>query len=217
MRIQNLPGAAVCCALLGLALIATEASAASLSYQTLNPTGAANVTTGPGTVNVESTPGSDNYGNTYIAPSGFNQLIGAPTTNGGFGFYDDYIFQITAATVNSVTSTITLGASSGISNLQVRLFALPGGPYNPISPGVPVTNAWSTAISASPNLLTYSVLNNTSLAAGTYVLQVRGKVTGTSNGSYSGVLNIAPIPVPAAVWLFGSALGLLGLSRRRLG
>lgn len=38
---------------------------------------------------------------------------------------------------------------------------------------------------------------------------------GTNNQSGLGRLNIAPVPVPAAVWLFGSAvLGLVGMSRR---
>jgi hypothetical protein len=36
------------------------------------------------------------------------------------------------------------------------------------------------------------------------------------DGAGSGVANVAPIPVPAAVWLFGSGLvGLAGLGRRR--
>jgi len=30
-----------------------------------------------------------------------------------------------------------------------------------------------------------------------------------------GVLDSTVIPIPAAAWLFGSALGLLGLARRR--
>ncbi len=200
---------------------AGQASAATLSYSLTNPTGSANVITGAGTVNTETVPGSDNYGNTFIVPTGQNLIIGAPLTGGGFGFYDDYIIQIDSSTVNSLTSTITLGASSGISNLQVRLFALPSNPaYGTtaslhISPGVPMIDAWSTAINAGPTTITYSALPDTALGAGTYVLQVRGRVTGTANGSYSGVVNLAAVPVPAAVWLFGSALGMLGWARRK--
>lgn len=33
--------------------------------------------------------------------------------------------------------------------------------------------------------------------------------------SFSGTYEILPVPVPAAVWLFGSAVGLLGWMRRR--
>lgn len=42
--------------------------------------------------------------------------------------------------------------------------------------------------------------------------------TGGANTGYTWTLNAGPqaaIPVPAAVWLFGSALGLLGAARRR--
>jgi hypothetical protein len=41
-------------------------------------------------------------------------------------------------------------------------------------------------------------------------------VSGTSNGSYTGSFQVAQTPIPAAVWLFGSALmGLTGVSRRK--
>ena len=197
-----------------------QASAATLSYSLTNPTGSANVISGSGNGTLLTTPGTDNYGNSFTVPNGQNLVLGAPLTGGGFGFYDDYIIQIADSTVNALTSTITLGASSGISNLQVRLFALPSDPsYGTnaalhISPGVPAINAWSTAISSGSQTITYSVLPDTALSAGTYVLQVRGLVSGTSNGSYSGVINTV-VPVPAAVWLFGSALGILGWVRRK--
>lgn len=206
-------------AFVGLTAFSFGASAATLSYSLTNPTGAANVISGTGNGTLLSTPGTDNYGNSFVVPNGQNLVIGAPLTGGGFGFYDDYIIQITDSTVNSLTSTITLGSSSGISNLQVRLFALPADPsYGTnaalhISPGVPMIDAWSTAISSGSTTITYSVLPDTTLSAGTYVLQVRGKVSGTSNGSYSGVINT--VPIPAAVWLFGSALGMMGWMRRR--
>ena len=53
------------------------------------------------------------------------------------------------------------------------------------------------------------------LAAGTYVLEVRGMATGTSGGSYSGTLNVAPVPLPATLPLLLSGLGLLGGLLRR--
>ena len=47
--------------------------------------------------------------------------------------------------------------------------------------------------------------------AGTFSATVLGNDVGGGNGSFG-----APIPVPAAVWLFGSALaGLAGFTRRR--
>lgn len=53
------------------------------------------------------------------------------------------------------------------------------------------------------------------LTAGTvYNLTIVGDATGLAGGDYTG--SITAVPVPAAAWLFGSALiGLAGMSRRR--
>ena len=50
----------------------------------------------------------------------------------------------------------------------------------------------------------------TMLNAGSYVLEVRGNVTGSAGGSYSGSLNLVPTPVPAALPLLLSGLGIFG-------
>ncbi len=42
------------------------------------------------------------------------------------------------------------------------------------------------------------------------------EISGTGEGSYGGSIAVAQTPIPAALWLFGSALmGLFGVSRRK--
>ncbi|MBK8970376.1 MAG: hypothetical protein IPM37_02970 [Hahellaceae bacterium] len=54
------------------------------------------------------------------------------------------------------------------------------------------------------------------LANTVYSINFNGVVTGSIGGGYDGALKVAAVPVPAAVWLFGSALlGLTLFSRRR--
>lgn len=135
----------------------------------------------------------------------------------GFEFYDDYVFTVTGAVANSVTSTISMGALLGINNLQARLFALTSPlPYIGAPPSGTLIQAWGAAFSCGAGCSGETVvLANTVLAPGTYVLELRGIVSGSLSGSYGGALNLTPIPVPAAVWLFGSALGLIAVMRRR--
>jgi hypothetical protein len=79
-----------------------------------------------------------------------------------------------------------------------------------------VFDASSTTIAISPGTTaTYSVLSPTTLDAGTYVVEVSGTATGTNGGAYSGTLNLAPVPLPAALPLLVSGCALLGAMRRR--
>ena len=58
-----------------------------------------------------------------------------------------------------------------------------------------------------------------SLAAGQYSLNFSGNpaVPGSGVQGYQATLATAPVPLPAAVWLFGSGLaGLIGFARRRM-
>jgi hypothetical protein len=72
---------------------------------------------------------------------------------------------------------------------------------------------WSNPISTDGS---QSNLATTMLTAGTYVLEVRGDVTGQAGGSYAGLIDLQPVPLPAALPLLLSGLGLLGgLARQR--
>jgi hypothetical protein len=189
-----------------------SAQAMPVSYSTTY-NGSINVTAGAGANTALPVPGSDYYGNTFTAPT-LNFV--APAAATPYGFYDDFIFTIpVGAGTNSVTSSISIPGSLEISDLQSRLFALPlgytGGTLGPCPGGC--LAVWGTTVAAAN--VTYTVLNPILLGPGSYVLQIRGDAIGASGGSYSGVLNLTAVPVPAAVWLFGSALGGLGLLKRR--
>ena len=68
------------------------------------------------------------YADTFPAQSVFY------TSSSGtqFSFYDDYVFTIGPATADSVTSTVSLGSTSDISNLEVRLYGASGNPSLPV-------------------------------------------------------------------------------------
>jgi hypothetical protein len=204
--LASLAAAGLCLAQAGNA----SATEMSLSYEETS----SGVITGNGAGTVFThLPAADGYTNSLPALSG--SVPGAP----GFSFYDDYVFTVAAATVDSLTSEVDLGSLS-ISNLEERVYSVAGNSTLPVvgSPAGFQTN-WTTPVSVSGGLATgmETVLNPTTLAAGTYVLEIRGDVTGSAGGSYSGVLDLQPVPLPAALPLLLSGLGLLGgFARKRI-
>jgi len=186
---------------------ASTVTNAALSYE---ETATGRTGTGQGTL-FTSLPAQAIYGSQFGASAG--DLAGAP----GFSFYDDYVFTVAAATIDSVTSEIDLGSLS-LDNLQERLYSLGNNTLPVLGSPTGFQTDWTTPISfqAGPNEGMTTVLSETALAAGTYVLEVRGEVTGTAGGGYSGTLNLQPVPLPAALPMLLSGLGLLGgIARRR--
>jgi hypothetical protein len=188
------------------------ALAASLCALSANAQTAA---VGPGDQGLLNVPFTISYGDSFNAP----QTAVGPANL--YSFYDAYTFTIgNAAAYDSFTATINLGTVLNIANLQAALFngqALQGpgshiGYTGGAAGGVVSGLAWN---SGSGGFIT---LSSNSLAAGTYTLEVRGKVNGTSGGSYAGVMNLAPVPEASNVALMLAGFGAFGvLAARRRG
>lgn len=155
-------------------------------------------------LSVGSLPTSLNYGDSFAS------------TTTGTTFYDAYYFTIPNGSANSVTSSINLDSILGLSNLRARLYA--GNTNDTTNSVSSIIENWGTTVNFSPSVgISTVVLNPISLLAGSYTLQVKGTVSGSSGGSYAGVLNIAnPVPEAQSYAMLLAGLGLVGfISRRR--
>ncbi|HET8711013.1 MAG TPA: hypothetical protein VFM32_06545, partial [Spongiibacteraceae bacterium] len=198
------------------------AASLPLGYSTTANAPYTAVTTGSGAITPTNVPNSYYYGNSFDHDLANTVYTPASGNYAGvnFEFYDDYVFTIRGATVNSVSSTISLGNILSIENLQARLYSLDNNTPLPVldeQPNGGVINSWSLAyngINGSNTLI--SVIDNVQLSAGTYVLELRGTVSGSAGGSYSGVMNVSAIPVPSSLWLMASGVvSLCSIGRKR--
>lgn len=112
-----------------------------------------------------------------------------------------------------MTATISEGAALAITNLNARIYNTAG------LSTLPTLGTVAGEVDSSNSTvggLTVATIGTTLLNPGTYVLEIRGTASGSSGGTYSGVLNLTtPVPLPAALPLLISALGGLGLIRRK--
>ena len=166
-----------------------------------------------GNISALSTPGNYTYLDSWTAPQ---STVVSGTSS---GFYDDFVFTIGAGQVDSVSSSITLGNMLGISSMQVRLYDYnANGQVAPLlTTPVPGSafDAWSSTVSFPGGTSTVNLLPTTTLKAGTYAVEVRGTVNGTSGGNYTGSLDVTPVPLPTALPALLGGLGLLAACTRR--
>ncbi len=176
-------------------------------------------TTGDGHNPTLTIPGSYHYGRDF---NDFGTLTPLPSPYDDADFVDVFVFTVSGSAASSVTTTIDLGSTLRIDNLLERLYSATTGETIPVlgdpasCPGPSCFVGTTLPLGSSGEV---ALLESVLLAPGTYVLEIRGAVTGTVGGSYAGVLNLAPVPLPAAGWFLLSGLfGLLpALGRRRRG
>jgi hypothetical protein len=127
------------------------------------------------------------------------------------GFIHDYLFTSLHDNIAPIQSAVQLSGSIAgtfISPFVLQVFHLDG--VDTLLGGVEVKS--------DGNGSTRSAELNFGLVAGeSYVVRVSNEkgVLG-ADPNYTVLVGISPVPVPAAVWLFGTALvGFIGVSRRR--
>jgi hypothetical protein len=174
---------------------------------------------GPGNLGPISPPGlSVSYGNSFTSiPSTLPGIGPLPAIQ--YNFLDAYGFSVApAGSFSSITASISINLggpnpspSFGITNIQARLAQ--------VSPSAAtILQAWSAPVNAAPGVTSETVVLAPAfnLGAGSYELQIRGVVVGTSGGSYGGSLNITPVPEPEGMAMMLAGLGLIaGIVRRR--
>lgn len=194
--------------------VPSHARAMALSYTTtLDDDAAENVTRGHGAVTVEANPGSDGFTHTFTTPTRCCVLGDSGST--GYGFYDDYLFRVDSGSLSAIIMTLNSG-SAAIGDLEARLYEVDPGEVANDSPvlGVPAGSTiggWSQASAAGTLTLARS------LDGGLYSLQVRGNVIGSSGGTYSGVIDYSPVPLPASLPLLMGGCALMVLMGRQRG
>ncbi len=148
--------------------------------------------------------------------------------NGPVGglFFDQYLFQLVGSSfvsVISATNTFATGGvtgPNGIQNFTGAIYQIVGAP-DVLPGGDDILRFGPQAATLCASGLCQTLAANGILGAGNYYLAIAG-IAGATAG-YGGNLSVAElsqVPLPGAVWLFGSVLGGAGavhqlLKRRR--
>src|ERR1700761_8029675 len=144
--------------------------------------------------------------------------LNVPTMAPNDTFLSDYGFSIgTGGSFTAAAVTVDLGSIFEISNLTVTL--LQGSPWSGPTPtdltSAQVADRSSRIIVTGSGMPTAQTIDEMTLPAGIYTLEISGNATGTSGGSFGGLLNVAAVPEPAGLALTLAGFGLLAATRRR--
>jgi hypothetical protein len=160
-----------------------------------------------------------NFGATDLT-NGVQGINGASFDSGKR--YYDYVFSFTLNTAADITAAASATAGTNVLESHAALFSSsPSGTtlvvgHNPDPlTGLTDTTGLLTTVSSTGNSVLNS-LNAVNLAAGTYYLRLFGVIAGNSaiNSKLTGLSGtftaVAATPIPAALPLFATALGLFG-------
>ncbi len=202
---------------LGVALSCASVGTAAAATLSLHSTWAFNGASigqidGSNVINALAGTGSYDFSHTIQAAAA-SMVI--PDT--AYEFIDDWVFTVSGdAMANAVASTIQFGSLLGLEQLSARLYGYPGGLPVIGTPGNLLAEASGNPFTCGTGCAGEAVmLAPVTLALGTYVLELRGIVSGSVSGSYGGALNLTEVPLPGMAWLFGSALMGVGWFHRR--
>ncbi len=192
---------------------AAEAASLTLTCQLLSPGGG---TSCPASAPVYTVPGQYNYVDSFSNPSASGKIAGSDIYGGPSygdlgpaGFIDDYFFAISPASADTVSATISNGTFA-VSNLFARLYSLSVNPGGLVLTQPAGTVFYGAVTGSGPATLVQ--INPVTLSAGSYVLEISGTSSGSAGGSYTGTLNLSPVPLPPSLpLLLGGLLGLAGL------
>ncbi|HMW49189.1 MAG TPA: FxDxF family PEP-CTERM protein [Marinagarivorans sp.] len=124
-------------------------------------------------------------------------------------FTDWYAFSVPATQFNGITASISFAQLFGV-QLTSELYhgSLSG---NQVNLGAYITGGATGQTVFGNAVQTTSVIQPTWLTGGDYLIKVSGAVIGSLGGSYAGIANMAPVPLPPSLPLVGLGLGLLAL------
>jgi len=127
------------------------------------------------------------------------------------------------AFINTITFELPANGGSAYSLVNVPL-SLFGANFDLIFSSIALfSNADGILFNGDDALLTSSNTGGSEMSlsfggtpAGMYYLTFSGVATGTAGGIFAGAIDVAPVPVPPAVWMLGSAIvGLATVGRRK--
>ena len=207
--------------LLGLAATVLLASTASAVNLLANP-GFENPSTAPG-VEYFGAPGWSDFGGTTFTIN--NLVVGPAGPHGGsqvlktFGFGG--VFQQFAASAGqtwnagtwALNDTADIMAGGQVAAINIEWINAGGtsigAVLGPTITAATATNVWQN-LTVSGVAIAGTAFARIVLITGDFLPGGQGGAPRFDDASFS------VVPVPAAVWLFGSALGLLGVARRKV-
>lgn len=146
---------------------------------------------------------------------GYNAIFGNTFTAAEIGstFSDTFTFTVGYPFDSGASLTSKFTSAAKVKDLEITGYSLNW--FNPVTNALNTISGFNTGGSGVGATDTWE-LNATGLAAGSYFVQVTGKVLGNAGGSYANDLGVAAaVPEPETYGMLLAGMGVLGFLARR--